>query len=218
MRFIIKFIVISLLISNILISANTEDIKGAFFSAVHSGNLKSANQYIEMGININVQDEMRRTGLMIAMYKNDMKMAKLLIDNGADVNIQDQKLNSPFLYACEKGYINILKIMYKEADTKNILNIYGANALILACEKGHLETTRFLLENTDIEVNHIDNLSRTALLEIAIFGKDTINYVEIVKLLLSYGADKTIKDNQGHNALFYAKERNLINIEQLLKD
>ncbi|WP_297206376.1 ankyrin repeat domain-containing protein [uncultured Brachyspira sp.] len=209
----LSFIILVLIISNTLLSA---DFKGGFFSAVHSGNINLVEEYIKMGINVNIQDDMKRTALMIAMYKNDMKIAKLLIDNDANVNIQDNKFNSPFLYACEKGYINILKIMYKNADTKNSVNIYGANALILACENGHLETTKLLLENTDINVNHIDNLSRTALLEITIFGKDTINYVEIVKLLLQYGADKNIKDNKGHDALYYAKERNLKNIEKLL--
>ena len=75
-----------------------------------------------------------------------------------------------------------------------------------------------ILENTDVDVNHIDNLSRTALLEIAIFGKDTINYVEIVKLLLEHNADKNIKDSKGNDALYYAKERNLKNIEKLLEE
>ena len=213
MKTLYKFIILTLIISNTLISA---DIKGAFFSAVHSGNINLVEEYIKMGINVNIQDDMKRTALMIAMYKNDMKIAKLLIDNNANVNIQDNKFNSPFLYACEKGYINILKTMPINSDTKTTLNIYGANALMLACEKGHWETTKFLLENTDIDVNHIDNLSRTALLEIAIFGKDTINYVEIVKLLLQHGADKSIKDSKGHDALYYAKERKLNNIEKLL--
>ena len=207
-------IIISLLISNAMLFA---DIKIGFFSAVHSGDIKTVQEYIEMGINVNMQDDMKRTPLMIAMYKNDMKMAKLFIDNGANVNIQDNKFNSPFLYACEKGYINTIKIMYSNADTK-VVNIYGANALILACQNGHWETVAFLLENTDVDVNHIDNLSRTALLEIAIFGKDTINYVEIVKLLLEHNADKTIKDSKGNDALYYAKERNLKNIEKLLAE
>lgn len=201
-------------ISTILLA----DTRNDFFSAVHSGDIKSVKEYIEMGINVNLQDERKRTPLMIAAYKNDIKMVKLLVDNDANVNIQDEKLNSPFLYAGANGMLDIVKLTYKKADTRNVLNIFGGNALIPACEKGHLGTVKFLLENTDIDVNHINHLSFTALLEVTILGNDNLNYVEIVKLLLEHGADKTIKDKNGHDALYYAKARNLKNIEKLLTE
>ena len=201
-------------ISTILLA----DTRNDFFSAVHSGDIKSVKEYIEMGINVNLQDERKRTPLMIATYKNDVKMVKLLVDNDANVNIQDSKLNSPFLYAGANGMLDIVKLTYKKADTRNVLNIFGGNALIPACEKGHLGTVKFLLENTDIDVNHINHLSFTALLEVTILGNDNLNYVEIVKLLLEHGADKTIKDKNGHDALYYAKARNLKNIEKLLTE
>ena len=204
----------SLYLSSILFA----DTRSDFFSALHSGDIKSVKKYIEMGINVNLQDERKRTPLMIATYKNDIKMVKLLVDNDADVNIQDEKLNSPFLYAGANGMLDIIKLTYKKADTRNVLNIFGGNALIPACEKGHLGTVKFLLENTDIDVNHVNHLSFTALLEVTILGNDNINYVEIVKLLLEHGADKTIKDKNGHDALYYAKARNLKNIEKLLAE
>ena len=194
------------------------DTRSDFFSAVHNGDIKYVQEYIEMGINVNLQDERKRTPLMIATYKNDVKMVKLLVDNDANVNIQDSKLNSPFLYAGANGMLDIVKLIYKKADTRNVLNIFGGNALIPACEKGHLGTVKFLLENTDIDVNHINHLSFTALLEVTILGNDNLNYVEIVKLLLEHGADKTIKDKNGHDALYYAKARNLKNIEKLLTE
>ncbi|WP_028329847.1 ankyrin repeat domain-containing protein [Brachyspira alvinipulli] len=187
-----------------------------FFVAVHKGDINSVSQYLKNGIDINMQDNRKRTALMIAVYKNDINMVKLLVDNNADVNIQDENLNSPFLYAGARGLLDILKLLYKKADTINVLNIYGGNALIPACEKGHLETVRFLLENTNINVNHVNKLSWTALLEVVILGDDSYNYVEIVKLLLKHGADKNIKDNRGNDALYYAKTKGFKNIEKLL--
>ena len=187
-----------------------------FFNAVHRGDINAVSKYIKNGIDINIQDNRKRTALMIAVYKNDINMVKLLVNNNADVNIQDENLNSPFLYAGARGLLDILKLLYKKADSINVLNIYGGNALIPACEKGHLETVRFLLENTDINVNHINKLSWTALLEVVILGNDSKNYVEIVKLLLKHGADKNIKDNNGNDALYYAKTKGFKNIEKLL--
>lgn len=211
----LSFIFVFIFYISTILLANT---RNDFFSAVHSGDIKSVKEYIEMGINVNLQDERKRTPLMIAAYKNDVKMVKLLVDNDANVNIQDEKLNSPFLYAGANGMLDIVKLTYKKADTRNVLNIFGGNALIPACEKGHLGTVKFLLENTDIDVNHINHLSFTALLEVTILGNDNLNYVEIVKLLLEHGADKTIKDKNGHDALYYAKARNLKNIEKLLTE
>lgn len=189
-----------------------------FFAAVHKGNINLVSQYLKNGIDINMQDNKKRTALMIATYDNNVKMVKLLVENGADVNIQDENLNSPFLYAGARGLLDILKLLYKKADTINVLNIYGGNALIPACEKGHLETVRFLLENTDINVNHVNRLSWTALLEVVILGNDSYNYAEIVKLLLKHGADKNIKDNRGNDALYYAKTKGFKNIEKLLSN
>lgn len=54
-------------------------------------------------------------------------------------------------------------------------------------------------------------------MEVTILGNDSKNYQEIVKVLLKHGAEKTIKDNNGKTALDDAKERNLKNIERLLK-
>ena len=204
---IINYSAIIILFISVNLFGNTD-----FFNAVHRGDINAVSKYIKNGIDINIQDNRKRTALMIAVYKNDINMVKLLVKNNADVNIQDENLNSPFLYAGARGLLD------KKADTINVLNIYGGNALIPACEKGHLETVRFLLENTDINVNHINKLSWTALLEVVILGNDSKNYVEIVKLLLKHGADKNIKDNNGNDALYYAKTKGFKNIEKLLTD
>ena len=83
-----KLIIITFIINTILFA----DMTSGFFAAVHSADMKTVQEYITLGINIDIQDDKRRTALMIAMYKNDFKMAKLLIDNNANVNIQDNKL------------------------------------------------------------------------------------------------------------------------------
>ena len=190
---------------------------GSFFNYVNTGNIEQVKKYLSKGMDINIQNTSGQTPLMAAVYNNDVNMVQALMSYNPDVNIQDNRKNYPFLYTGARGYLVILKLIYKKADTKNVVNIYGGNALIPACEKGHLETVIFLLNNTDINVNHINNLSWTALLEVTILGNDSKNYQEIVKVLLKHGADKTIKDNNGKTALDDAKERNLKNIDRLLK-
>lgn len=200
----------------ISINLYANDINSRFLEYVMTGDIEKAEISIEKGADINAQDSNGATALMKAVYNQDINMVKMLMKYNPDVNIQDRSKNSPFLYAGARGYLDILKLIYKTADTKNVVNIYGGNALIPACEKGYLDTVIFLLENTDINVNHINNLSWTALLEVTILGNDSKTYQEIVKVLLKYGADKNIKDNSGKTALDYARERKLKNLERLL--
>lgn len=211
-----KKFLIFLCFMSVYFNLYAEENSSKFLDYVQNGNILKAEEFIKNGVDINVQNSNGATALMIAVYNNNVDMVKMIMKYNPNVNIQDKSKNSPFLYAGARGYLDILKLIYKKADTRNVVNIYGGNALIPACEKGHLETVIFLLENTDINVNHINNLSWTALLEVTILGNDNKNYQEIVKVLLKHGADKNIKDNSGKTALDHAKERNLKNIERLL--
>ena len=76
-------------------------------------------------------------------------------------------------------------------------NRYGGNALIPACERGHVDTVRLLLDRSKIDVNHINNLGWTALLEAVILSDGGPRHIEIVRLLLAAGADPNIADNDG---------------------
>ena len=186
-----------LLMVFISINLYANDINSMFLEYVMTGDIEKAEISIEKGADINAQDSNGATALMKAVYNQDINMVKMLMKYNSRQNIR-------------------IKLIYKKADTRNVVNIYGGNALIPACEKGHLDTVIFLLENTDINVNHINNLSWTALLEVTILGNDSKTYQEIVKVLLKHGADKNIKDSSGKTALDHAKERNLKNIERLL--
>jgi hypothetical protein len=55
------------------------------------------------------------------------------------------------------------------APTWQSTNRYGGTALIPACHYGHVETVRLLL-GTAIDVDHVNNLGWTALLEAVILG------------------------------------------------
>ena len=171
---------------------------------------------MEKEADVNAKDERDRTLLMIAVYNNNYEISKLLIENGADINEQDDMKNNPFLYSGAEGQLEILKLLTKAgADTK-ITNRYGGVALIPASERGHTETVRYLLENTDIDVNHINNLGWTALLEAIILGNGGKEHIEITDLLLKHGADPNIADRNGVTPLMHAKEKEYKEIETLL--
>jgi uncharacterized protein len=96
--------------------------------------------------------------------------ARVLIEAGADVNARDNIRDTPFLYAGAEGRLEILRMLLATgkanlADT----NRYGGNALIPAAHHGHPETVRELLK-TKIEIDHVNRLGWTALLETIILS------------------------------------------------
>ncbi|HNB25938.1 MAG TPA: ankyrin repeat domain-containing protein, partial [Alphaproteobacteria bacterium] len=97
-------------------------------------------------------------------------------------------------------------------------NRYGGNALIPACERGHVETVRLLLERSEIDVNHVNNLGWTGLLEAVILSDGGPRHLEIVRLLLEHGADPNIVDKDGVSPLKHAQDRRYDAIAALIKN
>ncbi|MEH7335522.1 ankyrin repeat domain-containing protein [Neobacillus drentensis] len=192
------------------------NMKDQFFKAVENGKIDEINSFLNKGVNINSQDSMGRTAVMIAAYANDIETAKALIEKGADVNIQDHMKNNPFLYAGAEGYIGILKLTIEAGANPKLLNRYGGTALIPASEHGYVDVVKELLEKTEIDVNHINNLGWTALMEAIVLNDGGKKQQETIKLLLDHGADLNIPDSEGVTPLQHARERNFAEIEKIL--
>ncbi|GHI00562.1 hypothetical protein AM1BK_41040 [Neobacillus kokaensis] len=189
-----------------------------FFRAAKKGDIKEIIKLLEQGVDINSKDHQGRTALMIATYENDINTAKVLVENGADVNIQDNMKNNPYLYAGAEGYLDILKLTIEAgADTK-IVNRYGGTALIPASEHGYVDVVKQLLETTDVDVNHINNLGWTALLEAIILNDGGKKQQETIKLLIEHGADVNIPDSNGVTPIAHAQEKGFVEIEKILLD
>ncbi|QWG52650.1 ankyrin repeat domain-containing protein [Bacillus mycoides] len=171
---------------------------------------------LKKGADINITDNKGRTSLMIATYKNDVKTAKALIDAGADVNIQDDMKNNPFLYAGAEGYLDILKLTIDAGADPTLTNRYGGTALIPASEHGYIDVIKELLTRTNIDVNHINNLGWTALMEAIVLSNGDEAQQQVIRLLIEHGADVNIPDNDGITPLQHARTHNFEEIEKIL--
>ena len=132
--------------------------------AATSGDLDGLRAMLETNeTDLNARDARGRTALMAATYANQPTSVALLLDAGADVDLQDDALNNPFLYSGAEGLMEILKLTHRAGADPTIRNRYGGVAIIPASAKGHLDAVRYLLEETDVDVNHINDLGWTAL-------------------------------------------------------
>ncbi|QQZ10414.1 ankyrin repeat domain-containing protein [Heyndrickxia vini] len=174
------------------------DMKEQLIQAAEQQDSKTVSHLIKNGANINVQDSKGRTPTMIATYNNDIETAKLLIDAGAE------------------GYLEILKLTIGAGADPSLINQYGGTALIPAAEHGHLDVIKELLTKTDIDVNHVNSLGWTALLEAIILNNGGKKQQQAVQLLIDHGADVNIPDGNNVTPLQHAREKGFKGIEEIL--
>ena len=75
---------------------------------------------------------------------------------------------------------------------------------------------RRVVQVEGVEVDHVNNLGWTALLEAVILGDGGANHQEIVQILLDAGADPELPDGDGVIPLQHAQQRGYEEIAEIL--
>jgi len=154
---------------------------------------------------------------MVATLGHRTDAVQALVDAGADVDLRDNRLDNVFLYAGAEGLLDILRIANEAGADPALTNRYGGIAIIPACERGHVEVVRYLLEESDVDVDHVNRLGWTALLEAIILSDGGAAHREIVRMLLEAGADPDLADGDGVTPLAHARSRGFDEIVALLE-
>lgn len=197
--------------------ADRPEAAGALIAAAARGDLGQLKQLLAAGAPIDARDGAGRTALLAAVDADRGEAARLLIEAGADINAQATNQDSPWLLAGARGRTGMLERMLQTGRVDyGKRNRYGGNALIPACHYGHVETVRLLLAKSKIDVNQINNLGWTALLEAIILGDGGARHTEIVRLLLAHGAKPDLADRDGVTPLAHARQRRQETIVALL--
>jgi ankyrin repeat protein len=154
---------------------------------------------------------------MLATRGGHVEALRALVEAEADVDAQDATLDNPMLYAGREGLLDILRAVTEAGADPTITNRYGGVALIPASERGHIEVVRYLLDETDIDVDHVNRLGWTALLEAILLSDGGPRQQAIVELLIENGADVDLADGDGIRPLAHARARDRSEIVALLE-
>ncbi|MFG2631858.1 ankyrin repeat domain-containing protein [Streptomyces sp. NPDC048473] len=187
--------------------------------AARSGDTDAVREALRRGADVETRDENRRTPLLLAVTGNHVKAAETLIKAGADPDALDQQHDTPWLVTGVTGSATMARTLAAAHPDYTVVNRYGGTSLIPASERGHAEYVREVTNNPeiDIDINHVNNLGWTALLEAVILGNGGQDHQEVVKLLLDAGADRSITDRNGVSPLQHARRHGYTEIARLLR-
>lgn len=185
-------------------------------SAAARGDVETVKSLLTQGANVDASDESGVTPLIAAAYGNHVETAQVLIEAGADVNRQDRTQQSAYLIATSEGYLALLELTLAAGADVHSLDSYNGTGLIRAADRGHVEIIEALLE-TDINVDHVNRLGWSAMLEAIILGDGGPRHTEVVRLLVDAGADIHLADGNGVTPLEHARRRGYEDIVAILE-
>ncbi|KAF7534098.1 hypothetical protein G7054_g6514 [Neopestalotiopsis clavispora] len=181
--------------------------------AAANGRTEVVKMLLEKGADWAVASNDGWTPLNNASSKGHTEVVKMLLGSGADPTTETIYGLTPLISASRGGYIDIVRALLGQGASGNFINEFGQTPLSLAAKQGHVSVLEFLLSaakrgNVAIadlllekraDSTIVDSRGATCL-SLASRGGHT----EIVRRLLDYGADWSVLDDSGLDALCMA--------------
>ncbi|MEV5607876.1 ankyrin repeat domain-containing protein [Streptomyces sp. NPDC052225] len=185
--------------------------------ASRTGDAEAVRAALTAGADPETRDAHHRTPLLIAALHDHVAAAEALVEAGADPNAQDDRDDTAWLVTGVTGSVAMMRTLLPAGPDLKVTNRFGGISLIPASERGHVDYVRAVLRETDIDVDHVNRLGWTALLEAVILGDGGRPHQEIVELLITAGATPDLPDGDGLTPLDHAERRGFAEIAGLLR-
>jgi ankyrin repeat protein len=198
-----------------LLGADRVEASEPLRQAASRGDAPAVSRLIAAGARLDEKDAQGRTALLLAVAAGHDDAALALIAAGADIDAVATNRDTPWLLAGARGRTRMLQAMWPRGPNLALRNRFGGTALIPACHYDHVETVRFLLTTT-IDVNHVNDLGWTCLMEIVLLTDGGALAQENTRQVLAAGADPNIADRDGISPLAHATRRGLPEVARII--
>lgn len=190
--------------------------KTALHEAVSNDHLDVAKLLISKGADVDAKTVYGQTPLLFAAIGDRVTMAHLLVNHGANVNSPDIEGRVPLHWAARKGPLSMVELLLEKGADINAREKHDETPLHWAAELGRLQVTEFLIAHgADINARPGGTPLYVALRGAApLQSRD--QYVQVVKLLISKGADVTNADSRGETPLHIAASWRLLDVAKIL--
>ena len=183
----------------------------ALSAATGAGHLDMMKMLISEGANVDVNTTGLGTALFFAIYGNQRKAFQLLLDEGADIDAVADGVGTPLSTAITRGDIeSIQELIKRKANVNRVASGVGT-PMCVAASCGRIEEAKLLIA-AGAAVNKADDGVLTPI------AQATRNrHLGMVRFLLQHGADPGLASSGTDSANKIAKDRNHIEMSQVLK-
>lgn len=150
---------------------SSADADGELIVAARAGDVDRVRSLLGRDAAVDARDASGATALVAAAYSNHVHVARSLIEAGADVNVKDERQQSAYLIATSEvgDDPRLLELRLANGADVDAKDSYNGTGLIRAADRGHVRIVERLLD-TEVEIDHVNRLGWTALLEAIILG------------------------------------------------
>jgi ankyrin repeat protein len=160
---------------------------------------------IEKGLSPNAMDENGNNVFhLLSAYTSDFDLLNYFVDYGVNINGKNNNGQTPLHIAISKNKKEIVDYYLQMGTNLDMLDDGGNSVLHLAAEGNDPKLMQVLLEKFK-NINAVNKDGMTALHLAAMKGEN----LEMIKLLLAAGADKTIKTQFDETAFDLASENEM---------
>ncbi len=164
--------------------------------AMQDQDVSTARVLLQQRVNVNVPQADGATALAWAAHWDNLEIADLLIRAGADLNAANEYGVTPLALACANGSNAMaVKLLQAGADA-NAAQWSGETALMTCSRSGSMQAVEAILARGG-KVDALENRRGQTALMWAVAARQT----EIVRLLVSRGADVKVKSNPLRDAV-----------------
>lgn len=180
-----------------------------FGARMELGDIDSARQWLDAGLDPNFLGDRIGTGLMIGAWTGNIPLMELFAARGADINHTNSLGETALLHAAWRGHAAAVNwLLARGAQVNRPGNEWSA--LHYAAFAGHGETAKLLLDRgADINARTPNGSS---VLMMAIYE----GHADVAQQLIERGADRSIRNERGDGALEWAVKFKHGNIARLL--
>jgi uncharacterized protein len=147
-----------------------------------------------------------------AAFEGELENVKALQNKGVDCNATDQEGHTALMFAAFNGHSDVLHYLIENGAVVDQRDMMDRTALLYGATGPFPETVKILLDK-GANPNALDsNEHFSPLMHAAAEG-----HLEVVKLLLKYGADRSLKDIDGDDASSFALQAGHMHVVEYLK-
>lgn len=148
----------------------------------------------------------------MAAHDGDLETLRILLGQGISCDAADQDGHTALMFAAFNGHSEIVLYLLDAGAEIDRVDYLGRTALLYGSTGPFPETVRILLDR-GADPNKVDGDEHfSPLMHAAAEG-----HLEVVKVLLEYGADRSLRDVDGDDAATFAEQSGHLQVVEYLK-